>query len=116
MNDGLYDDMEGKFKFNIEYNCVESQLNTYIIDLRTVGDQYYGHVAEVLLFPDEDLLIGKWGGVKLNKDEITSMSQVIMLTESTSAKNTPLGEYIYIYIYILYNSRFTHNKKFICTC
>ena len=55
MHDGLYDDMKGNFEFNVEYNYVENQLNIELIDSRSVADQYYGHVAEVLLFSDEDL-------------------------------------------------------------
>ena len=111
MHDGLYDDMKGNFEFNVEYKYVENQLNIELIDSRSVADQYYGHVAEVLLFSDEDLLTEKWGGVKLNKDEINSMSQIIRLTKSTFIK-IPLWENIFtiqiqtytrqeIYIYIV---------------
>ena len=63
--------------------------------MRTVGDQYYGHVAEVKLFSDDDLLTDKWGGVKLIKEEINSMNQNIRLTKTTLIQNTLLGEYIY---------------------
>ena len=49
MSDGLYADMKTKFKFHIEYNYVENQLNIEIIDLRGAGDRYYGHAAEVPL-------------------------------------------------------------------
>ena len=49
LNDGLYDDMYGTCKIHIEYNYVENPLTNEIIDLRSVADQYYGHVAEVNL-------------------------------------------------------------------
>ena len=65
MNDALYDDMQGKVKLNVEYTYVEHQLNNELIGLRTAGDQYYGHVAEVKLFSDEDVLTDHWGGVNL---------------------------------------------------
>ena len=61
MNDGLYDDMKGTCKFNIEYTYVETQLNIERIDLIFIVDQYYGHVDEVYIVPDEDLLADKWG-------------------------------------------------------
>ena len=67
MNDGLYDDMIGKFRSNVEYNHVETHLNIELIELISVGDQRYGHVAEVKSFSDEDLLTDKWDGVKLGK-------------------------------------------------
>ena len=37
------------------------------MDLRSVGEQNYGHVAEVEIFSDVDLLTDKWGGVNLIK-------------------------------------------------
>ena len=95
MNDGLFDDMKTKFKFNIDYNYVENQLKIEIIDLRPTGDRYYGHAAEVVLFSDEDLLTDKWGGIKLTKDEINSMNQIIRLTKSTIVKDSVDGEYIF---------------------
>ena len=61
LNDGLYDDMYGTCKIHIEYNYVENPLTNEIIDLRSVADQYYGHVAEVNRFSYEDLLTDKWG-------------------------------------------------------
>ena len=95
LNDGLYDDMKPKFKFNVDYNDVENQLNIEIIDLRSAGDRYYGHAAEVVLFSDEDLLTARWGGVKLVREEINSLNQIIRLTKSTIIKDTLEGEYIY---------------------
>ena len=50
MNDRLYNDMKGKFKFNNAYVYIESQLNIESIELRSVSDHYYGHVAEVNSF------------------------------------------------------------------
>ena len=76
---------------------LQNQLKVEIIDSRSVADQYYGHVAEVKLFSDEDLLTDKWGGVKLVKEEINSMNQIIILTNTTLTTHTPLGAYIYIY-------------------
>ena len=77
MDDGLYDDMKGKVKYNVEYKYVENELKHEFSDVISVADQYYGHVAEVKLFSDEDLLTDKWGGVKLIKEQITSMTQII---------------------------------------
>ena len=56
-------------------------MQTELIGLMPVGDQYYRHVAEVNLFSYEDLLTDKWGGAQLTKEEITSMNQIIRLTE-----------------------------------
>ena len=95
MNDGLYDDMKPKFKFNADYTYVENQLNIELIELMSAGDRYYGHASEVLLVSDEDLLTDKWGGVKLVREEINSLSQIIRLTKSTIVKDTAEGEYIY---------------------
>ena len=94
INDGLYDVRQWQLKFNVEYNCFENQLNIELIDLISVADQYYGHVAEVKFFSDKDLLTDEWGGIKLVKEEITSMNQIIVLTKTTLIKHTPLGEYI----------------------
>ena len=33
----------------------------------SVADQHYGHVAEVNVVSDEDLLTDIWGGITLNK-------------------------------------------------
>ena len=95
MNDGLYEDMKLKFKFNIEYNYIENQLKIEIIDLRSDGDKYYGHAAEVVLFSDADLLTDKWNG-NLIKEEINSMNQIIRLTKSTVIKDSVDGEFTYL--------------------
>jgi hypothetical protein len=100
MNDGLYDSMKLQCKFNIEYNYIENQLNIEIIDLRPIAEQY-GSIADVKLFSNEDLLTDKWGGTTLNKEEITSMNQIIRLTNTTLINNTPSGENIQILIYAL---------------
>ena len=50
MNDRLYNDMKGKFKFNNAYVYIESQLNIELIELISGSDHYYGHVAEVNSF------------------------------------------------------------------
>ena len=77
MNDGLYADMETKLKFNTEYNYVGHQFKIEIIDSRAAGDRYYGHAAEDILLPDEDLLTDKWKGVNLIKEEIHSMNHIL---------------------------------------
>ena len=89
MHDGLYNDMKGKCKVNNECNYIEHQLNIEIIDLNSVSDQYCVHVAEVNLASDEDLLTDKWGGIKLSKDDMHSMSQTIRLTKTTLIKVPP---------------------------
>jgi hypothetical protein len=94
MNDGLYDDMKLQFKFNIEYNYIENQLNIEIIDLRPIAEQY-GSIADVKIFSNADLLTNKWGGTTVNKEEINSMNQIIRLTKTTLINYTPLGENIY---------------------
>ena len=66
------------------------------MDLRGAGDRYYGHVAEVLVLLDEDLLIAKWNGVSLVREEIHSLNQIIRLTKSTFVKDTPLGGALFI--------------------
>ena len=50
MDDGLYDDMKGKVKYNVEYKYVENELKHEFSDVISVADQYYGHVAEVKFF------------------------------------------------------------------
>ena len=65
-----------------------------LMDLRSVADQPYGHVAEVDLLSDADLLTDKWKGINLNKDNIHSVHQVILLTKSIVIKHIPLGEHI----------------------
>ena len=50
LNDGLYADMQTQFKFTLEHNYVDHQLNIEVVDLRAACDRYYGHDAEVLLF------------------------------------------------------------------
>ena len=67
MNDVLYDDMKTTHTFNVDYTYIENQLKLENIDLRSVGDQYDGHVAEVLLFPGEDLLTDRLKCINLNK-------------------------------------------------
>jgi hypothetical protein len=94
MNDGLFENMKHKLKFNIEYTCVENQLKIEVIDLRPIAEQY-GSVADVKIFSNEDLLTDKWGGATLNKEEITSMNQIIRLTKTTSIKGTPSGDFSY---------------------
>jgi hypothetical protein len=94
MNDGLYDDMKLQFKFNIEYNYIENQLQIEVIDLRPIAEQY-GSIADVKIFSNEDLLTDKWDGTTLNKEEICSMTQIIRLTKTTLIKSTPSGDYIY---------------------
>ena len=91
MNDGLYADMK---PFFIESKYIENQLNNGIIYLRSVADRNYGHVAEVDLFSDADLLTDKWQGINLNKDDTNIMNQVIRLTKSTLIEISPLGEHI----------------------
>ena len=78
LNDELYADMKEESNFNIEFTYVENQLKVELIDLRSVSDQYYGHVLEVHLFSDEELLNDKWKGINLNRDDITSTNQVIV--------------------------------------
>ena len=95
LNDGLYADVKAKCKFNTEYDYVKHQLNIEIIDLRSVADQYDGHVAEGYLLSDAQLFTDKWKEINLNKDDIHSMNQVIRLTKSTLTKNSLLGEHIY---------------------
>ena len=70
---------------------LKHQLNHEFIDLMSVSDQYYGHVAEVHLLSDEDLLTDTWKGLNLTKDDINSMSKVILLTESAMIKIPLLG-------------------------
>jgi hypothetical protein len=94
MNDGLYDSMKLQFKFNIEYNYIENQLNIEVIGLKPIAEQY-GSIADVKIFSDEDLLTDEWGGTTLNKEETNSMNQIIRLTKTTLTNNTPLGENIY---------------------
>ena len=91
MSDGLYDVMQAKLKFDNEYTYIENQLNIEIIDLRSVADQHYWHVAEVYLLSDADLLTDKCKGINLNKDDIHTMHQVIRLTKLTLIKISPLG-------------------------
>ena len=55
----------------------------------------------------EDLLTEKWGGMKLNKDDINNMNQVIILTKSTVINISPFDEYIY------YTNLDLHNKEVI---
>ena len=78
LNDELYADMKEESNFNIEFTYVENQLKVELIDLRSVSDRYYGHVLEVHLFSDEELLTDKWKGINLNRDDITSTNQVIV--------------------------------------
>jgi hypothetical protein len=94
MNDGLYDSMKIKFKFNIEYDYIENQLKIEIIDLRPIAERI-GSVADVKLLSDEDLLTDKWDGTPLSKDNLHTMNQIIRLTKTTLIKNTPSGDYIY---------------------
>ena len=44
---------------------------------------------------DGDLLTDTWDGIKLNKDDINSMNQVIRWTTTTLIKVTPVWEHIY---------------------
>ena len=104
MNDGLYDDMKGTCKFNIEYTYVETQLNIERIDLIFIVDQYYGHVDEVYIVPDEDLLADKWGWIRLNKKEMNSMTQIVRLT-----KTTLINKYSFGRIHVLYKFRLAYN-------
>ena len=107
MNDGLYSNTTENI-INIEYNYIANKLTREIIDLRSVSDQYYGHAAEVYFLSDEELLTDKCKGINLNKDDMHSMNQVIMLTTSKLIKKYPFE-----IIYLLYKSRFTHDKKII---
>ena len=70
-------------------------MNHEIIDLRGAGDRYSGHAAEVILLSDEDLWTDIWKGVNLVKEDITSMNQIIRLTNSKIVKDTTDGEIIY---------------------
>ena len=63
MNDGLYDNMQGHFKFNIEYNYVENQFNIEIIDLRPSNIQTGDSIEVYLLTADVYSLIN---GMVLN--------------------------------------------------
>ena len=56
------------------------------------------------LCSDEDLLTDKWKGVKLTKDEINSMNQIIRLT-----KQNYYTKHFFGGRYLLYKSRFTHD-------
>ena len=106
MNDGVYAAMKATIKFDIESKYIENQLNIEIIDLRSVADQHYGHVAEVYLLSDADLLTAKWKVINSNKDDITNMNQVIRLTNSTCITISPLGYYI---CYTNLDSQITRN-------
>ena len=79
-----------------------------MIDLRPANIQT-GDIIEVYVLTDEDLLTDKWGGPRLSKEEINSISQSIRLTKTTLMKSTSLKEDF------LNKSRFTLNKKFIVT-
>ena len=81
--------------YMLAYNYVDNQVNNEIVDLRGAGDRYYGHAAEVLLFPDEDLLTDKRNGVNLVREDIPSMNQIIRLTKSTTITYTTEEEHIY---------------------
>ena len=59
-----------------------------------MADQCYGHVAEVYLLSDAELLTDTWKGHNLKTNDINSMSQVILLTKSTIIK-TVLWENIF---------------------
>ena len=63
MNDGLYDNMQGHFKFNIDYNYVENQFNIEIIDLRPSNIQTGDSIEVYLLTADVYSLIN---GMVLN--------------------------------------------------
>ena len=55
-----------------------------------MADQCYGHVAEVYVLSDAELLTDTWKGNNLKTNDINSMSQVIRLTKSTFIKKTVL--------------------------
>ena len=76
---------------------LKHQLNNEFIGLMSVSHQYYGHVAEVHLFSDEDLLTDTWKGLNLTKDDINSMSKVILLTKSAMLKIPLLGKTCLLY-------------------
>ena len=71
MNDGLYDNMKGKFKFNIDYQYTENQFKIEVLDLRPIANQD-GDIIEVYLLTEDDLLTDKWEGAKLTKSELNS--------------------------------------------
>ena len=92
LNDVLYAGIKGNYKCNIEYTFFEHQLHTELIDLISNDDQYYGHVGEIYVCSD---LSDKCNGITLHKDDISSNSQVIRLTNTTLITITPLCECVY---------------------
>ena len=69
-----------------------------------------GYIIEVELLSDEDLLTDKWDGPRLSKEDINGINHSIILTKTTLIKPHLFGD-----MYLLYKSRFTHNKNFIFT-
>ena len=107
MNDELYDNMKGTLKLNIDYTYIGNQFKIEIIDLRHVNIQN-GDIIEVYLLKEEDLLADTWDGPQLSNSDINSMNQFIRLTKTTLITNTSLEDDV-----CSYNSRFTHDRKFI---
>lgn len=94
MNDGLYDNMKDKFKFNVDYLYTENQFKIEVIDLRPLASQN-GDIIEVYLLTEEDLKTDKWDGPKFSKNDINSMNNIIRLVKTTLIKTTSLEEDIF---------------------
>ena len=97
VSEGLYDNMKGKFKFNVEYTCIENQFNFEIIDVKPVNIQD-GDIIEVYLLAEEDLLTDKWDGPKLSNSDINGMHQIIRLVTAKLLKTTAIEEDVFIQI------------------
>ena len=112
MNDVLFDNTQGQFKFSIDYTYGENQLKLEIIDPRLVAVQI-GSVADIYLIADEDLLTETWGGEACNKNEIHNMNQIIRLTKTTLIKHTPSGDFIYYTNLDLHTEKTLHLQNYV---
>ena len=107
VDDGLYDNMQRHFKFNIDYKYCENKFKLEIIDLRPINIQK-GDIIEVHLLTEDALFTDEWDGPILSKSDINSMSQFIRLT-----KTKLLSNYFFGGIYLFFKSRFTYRAYFI---
>ena len=95
MNDGIYDNLKDRFRFNVEYQYTENQLKIEVIDARPVANQN-GDIIEVNLLTDEDLKTDKWKGARISEENINSMNNIIRLTKTTTIRTQALeGEIFY---------------------
>lgn len=72
------------FKMNVEYDFIENVITMSMIDLRQVKT---GDVATINIIPDYKLLdLHNWN-VRLNKDEIKSINQILRITKTIEITN-----------------------------